>query len=172
MIEALGNLGDFIGGIGVVVTLVYLAGQIRQNSRSVKAASAQAMLGSLGMTLNSIGASPQASRVFALGQLDPSQLDEDEVSQFAHLILGWFRIVEQAFHHYERGGLDPELWEGHVAQLKSFIQSPSVQRWWSVRAPLFHPEFRRFIEEIRGESTVPTLGDALQAIRGESAPPA
>ncbi len=167
MIETLGNLGDFIGGIGVIVTLIYLAGQIRQNSRSVKAASAQAMLGSLGQTLNSIGSSPQTSRVFSLGQLDPSQLDEAEVAQFAHLILGWFRIVEQAFFEHERGGLDSELWEGHVAQLESFMQSSSVQRWWAVRSPLFHPAFRHFIDGMQGNGTVPTLADALHAIRGE-----
>ena len=29
MIETLGNIGDFVGGIGVVVTLFYLAFQIR-----------------------------------------------------------------------------------------------------------------------------------------------
>ena len=32
MLEDLGNIGDFLGGIGVVVTLIYLALQIRQNS--------------------------------------------------------------------------------------------------------------------------------------------
>ena len=36
MFETLGNLGDFIGGIAVVATLVYLALQIRQNTNSVK----------------------------------------------------------------------------------------------------------------------------------------
>ena len=40
MVEDLGNVGDFIGGIGVVVTLAYLALQIRQNNRSLKAATA------------------------------------------------------------------------------------------------------------------------------------
>ena len=32
MIELLGNLGDFIGGIAVVVTLGYLAAQIRSQT--------------------------------------------------------------------------------------------------------------------------------------------
>ena len=36
MLEELGNLGDFIGGIAVLVTLVYLAIQIRQNTAQVK----------------------------------------------------------------------------------------------------------------------------------------
>jgi hypothetical protein len=118
MIEALGNIGDFIGGIGVVITLLYLAFQVRQNSRSVKAAAAQGVLGSLAQTLNSIGSSPQASRVFALGQLDPSKLTDEEVYQFIHLILGYFRIIEQAFYQNRLGGLDEDLWNGHVAQVR------------------------------------------------------
>ena len=38
-LEALGNLGDFIGGLAVIVTFLYLAAQIRQNTESVRAAS-------------------------------------------------------------------------------------------------------------------------------------
>ncbi len=34
MLEALGNIGDFLGRLGVVITLLYLAAQIRQNTRS------------------------------------------------------------------------------------------------------------------------------------------
>ena len=33
--SVLGNIGDFLGSIGVIVSLVYLAVQIRQNTRSI-----------------------------------------------------------------------------------------------------------------------------------------
>ncbi|MEP1472162.1 MAG: hypothetical protein ABJK25_14410 [Halieaceae bacterium] len=36
-LEDLGNIGDFLGGVGVVATLLYLAFQIRQNTRQLKA---------------------------------------------------------------------------------------------------------------------------------------
>jgi hypothetical protein len=37
ILETLGNLGDFIGGIAVVVTLIHLALQIRrESSRSMR----------------------------------------------------------------------------------------------------------------------------------------
>ena len=36
MLGALGNVGDFIGGIGVVATLLYLVVQIRQNTRQLE----------------------------------------------------------------------------------------------------------------------------------------
>lgn len=35
----MGNLGDAVGGIGVIVTLLYLALQTRKNTRAVRAAS-------------------------------------------------------------------------------------------------------------------------------------
>ena len=38
-----GNLGEFIGGIAVVVTLIYLANQIRQNTSALSTASREAI---------------------------------------------------------------------------------------------------------------------------------
>jgi hypothetical protein len=31
-LDALGNIGDFLGGVGVIVTLIYLAARVRQNN--------------------------------------------------------------------------------------------------------------------------------------------
>jgi len=36
-LSQLGDLGDFLGGIGVIVTLVYLAVQIRHDTQAVRA---------------------------------------------------------------------------------------------------------------------------------------
>jgi hypothetical protein len=35
-LETLGNLGEFISGIVVIISLVYLAMQVRQNTRSLR----------------------------------------------------------------------------------------------------------------------------------------
>ena len=43
-LESLGNLGEFVGAIGVVISLVYLARQMHQNTLSVRAASFNAMI--------------------------------------------------------------------------------------------------------------------------------
>ena len=44
-INTLAAWGEFIGGIAVVVSLIYLAGQIRQNSKIAKATTTQALIG-------------------------------------------------------------------------------------------------------------------------------
>jgi len=35
-LQFLGNLGEFIGGLAVIVSLVYLALQVRQNTQSLR----------------------------------------------------------------------------------------------------------------------------------------
>ena len=41
--QLLGNYGEFIGAVAVVVTLVYLAAQIRQNTKQLASSSLQAL---------------------------------------------------------------------------------------------------------------------------------
>ena len=55
-LQDLGAIGEFIGGIAVVITLVYLAVSIRQNTKSVRASTYQAILDS---------SSPNYARTFA-----------------------------------------------------------------------------------------------------------
>ena len=42
VLEPLAAWGEFLGGIAVVVSLIYLAGQIRQNSRLLRASTSAA----------------------------------------------------------------------------------------------------------------------------------
>jgi hypothetical protein len=44
MPQDLGNIGEFVGALGVVVSLVYLARQMIQNTDSVRAASFNSMV--------------------------------------------------------------------------------------------------------------------------------
>ena len=43
-LEDLGNIGEFVAAVAVVVSLIYLAVQIRDNTRSLQAASLQSVL--------------------------------------------------------------------------------------------------------------------------------
>ena len=45
-LEDLGNIGEFVAAIAVVVSLLYLAIQIRQNTKTVRTSTYQAILDS------------------------------------------------------------------------------------------------------------------------------
>lgn len=159
MLEALGNIGDFLGGIGVLVTLLYLANQIKQNSSSVSNAAAESVLQTMTATLQTAASTPQMARVIALGQTNIEELSDDERTQFAMWIYGWFRVLERAHAHYRQGFVDPGEWHGHTRQLASVMRSPSVQQWWSARRSFFGPEFAAFIDGLELDSVEPSVGE-------------
>ena len=92
-LQDLGNIGEFVGAIGVVASLIYLALQIRQNSYQINQ-NTNSVLGSVELEnarlasdwLVTIAQNPQLGRVWSLGLSDPTKLTEDEAVQFAMLM--------------------------------------------------------------------------------------
>lgn len=87
-LEALGNIGDFVGGVAVVVTLIYLAVQIRQNTRQVhqsvelaRAASVKAA-NAVEPSLLAIAQDPELARIFREGLTDYSSVKGDDQLRF------------------------------------------------------------------------------------------
>ncbi len=145
MFETLGNIGDFLGGIGVVVTLIYLAGQIRQNTRSSRTASYQAAVTSVSDLTREIGADPELARIIATGEGDLSTLTPNERLQFNSLALSVVRNFENIHYQYISGAIDDGTWSGWAARIKSSLAPAGAQEWWRGQAPAFSKSFQDFV---------------------------
>ena len=82
----LGNIGEFIGAIVVIVSFFYLALQIRQNTRTVRSSTYQSVFDASTRIPELILAHPHLERIYRLGRKDLSQLTDDERTQFRLLI--------------------------------------------------------------------------------------
>ena len=91
-LEDLGNIGELVAAVGVIISLIYLALQIRQNSRWLRASLEQSITDSTNQTIQAAAASPQFSRVVLEGQERFEELTEDEQRQFVLYAIGTFRI--------------------------------------------------------------------------------
>ena len=156
MLEALGNIGDFIGGIAVIATLVYLAIQVRQNTQLIRA-NALSTTASASVDFNyALGNNPASARVFQLGLEDFRSLTEDERRQFLQLLRGMFTSYEHTFQQYERGMFDATVWHHTRASLKRTLLLPHVAVWWERRKEVFTPSF---VEEL--DRTAPAAPSML-----------
>ena len=155
-LQDIGNIGEFVAAVATLATLIYLAVQIRQNTDSVKAAAAQSVLEALNEALQSAASSPQQARVVVLGQTDYGKLSDDERMQFMIWFLGWFRILEQAYHSHLLGHLEPRIWNGHARHLEGVMQAPAIRRWWKLRRSVFSSEFQEFVEDLGDSASVST----------------
>ena len=148
MIEALGNIGGFLGGIGVMITLIYLAVEIKMNSRSVKAGAAQSVVQSLATAYSTTAMSPELCHIIVIGSKNPDTLSEQQHAQLYMWLTSWFRLVELAYFHYKVGNIPDTTWNGQLAHLKSALATPSIQQFWDSRNEIYSEEFRGFVSKL------------------------
>lgn len=131
IIEALGNLGDFLGGIGVVITLAYLAVQVRQNTRAVKTASRQNVVDSF-RTINRLLLDPTVAQTFSKGLSYYPDLPFTERSTFAALMNEHALFFQGAHASHESGHLEDETYNAYLDWIATVMAAPGSALWWEV----------------------------------------
>jgi hypothetical protein len=130
MLEALGNIGDFLGGLGVVVTLLYLARQIRQNTKSVESAAFQAATRDVAEAINELTRDPELSRIVFDGVHDFESFSKEDRRRFSTYMAGLLRRYENLLEQTRLGNIEPESWQGVRSELTRIFALPGTQAWW------------------------------------------
>ena len=106
-ISELGSLGEFIGSIAVLITLIYLVFQIRQNTLSIRSQSRYNVL----EALNSDARQFQESEVVELAsRVTSGEASGAERARWAMVITGWLSHLEVLFLEVADGAL-PKTFE-------------------------------------------------------------
>ncbi len=143
--EAVGAFGEIVGAVGVVVSLLYLAIQIRGQNRESRLASVHELTESFRNAILSFQ-NPNLADVFARAKTDFENLPETERLQFMSMVQHIFRVWEDAYHQYREKRLDPDLWEAMVVQFSGYLSLPGVMRVWAIRKQSYGADFRQFVD--------------------------
>ncbi len=142
----LANLAQIIAAAGVVVSLIYLAAQIRGNT---KVASAQARHSISEFVLRiSIFRAEHADR-FAKLESGLELTEGDRQFQY------WSHVqmllhAETYFHHHELGLMPEEHWRGYARYMTRYIRSLGFKEVWSDIGPAFSEDFVRWVDGLCG----------------------
>ncbi len=143
--EAVGAVAESVGAVGIIVTLIYLATELRRNTRSVGSATAQASSGSAQARLMALQ-TPENARVWRAGSSDPESLDADEQALFHLMLQSTFRGFEDQFHQHRAGLLASEHWDSYARAFLDMMQRPGFQRFWSQRREVFTKSFAEWVD--------------------------
>ena len=146
-LEDLGNLGDFVGGLAVIATLLYLAIQIRQNTRILRTSAERAADPIAAMTLSAQNAENAA--VYHKGLANLRELSPEERTHFYLLMSASFYVLHQGYRAYQLGTLSEATWKSQTYAVKFYAAQPGVRSWWGRQGrELFDSEsgFWRLVE--------------------------
>ncbi len=145
-LEDLGNIGEFVGAIGVIVSLAYLAIQIRQNTKSVRAATFQEAARDLAESADLLTRDPELTRIYFAAARDFESMPRGERQRFATYMHAYMRRAESLVYQAEQGTLDPASWEGQREFLRYMFSQPGVVAWWGGARNLFNSSLQRLVE--------------------------
>jgi hypothetical protein len=165
--EAIGAIGELVGGAGVIFTILYLAIQIRHNTEEMRARASESVAENLREWLLPMIRDPEVSRVFRRGTEGLDDFTPDEKARFFHILFVWLKTMEAAHYQYRRGRLDPEVWKGWEVVINSYLEGPGVRAYWEQRRDGFSPAFRSYVENIPPGPRFLRVGEATGEARGD-----
>ncbi len=144
--QLLGNYGEFIGAIAIVVTLTYLAVQLRQNTASVRASAYQEWVTS-NVEIDLSMSNPAQSEIIDKGNYDSSNLTRETYVAYAMTHLAIMQMAQSTDYLYRSGSLDRELWEAEMNRVAGILAAPGVRQWWDAGGRTqVTPRFVKLIE--------------------------
>jgi len=146
-LNELGSLGEFISGLAVVVTLIYLALQIRHNTRAVRSSMHQDMVGSTARIAQSVSDSPDVGRIVLKADEDYDSLTKEEFIRFEAYAERVFGNFESVFYSYRNSMIEQDLWESWEASYLADISRTAMRRFWHEDRPMHLRDYMEFIDQ-------------------------
>jgi hypothetical protein len=130
-------IGQVAAAIAVVITVAYLARQLRVNTQAVRVASYQGdVTNSISLT-GAVYLHPEFADFFFRAQRDPSSLTPVEAVRWHCFMLAIFRHYEGLLLQHREGAIDADLWRGYDGALVSWLRSPGWAQWFEANAASF-----------------------------------
>lgn len=142
----LASLGSFISGIAVVISLIYLALQIRHAQKTQRALMHQARTERL---VNAAMASMQPEIADVVAKMvHGGEMTPREVLQAYYYMRVQVCVVEDALWQHDAGFLDKESRDTAVLNLQRVLLFPAARTAWLMQRPQLAPAIRDRIDKL------------------------
>ena len=156
--EAIGAIAELVGGIGVIASLVYLATQIRQNTKWLRST----VLESAGTRSSEIARNAASdaslSRLMRASLSGTAPMDPDERYRFELYLLSAMRHYEISHSHFNDGLLNPDQFAGLRENLRVWLGYENFETGGMIRqsfSTLFFKNWSTNSKKIRGATGEP-----------------
>ncbi|MDX1577750.1 MAG: hypothetical protein R3266_04670 [Gemmatimonadota bacterium] len=146
-------LGQAVGGFFVVVSLIYLARQVRQQSELLITENYGRVLERMSAIQSQLGTDRELSHLLVIGAQSPGALTSSERVRFSWAMYELFGAGEFMYNQAQEDALPPKVWERWKTTIAWWISHPGMQAWWEAKPSPFTSDFEGFIKDlIRGEA--------------------
>ncbi len=159
--DAISAVSQLIGSVAVVISVLYLAVQMRSSTRVARVAAMDAAAGALRDVTKPLMENAELARLWRIGLENLESLSAEDQARFFHAAHQFLKALETIHYHYVYGLLDPQLWAGWRELLHHYVATPGLTFYLSRRGAVFSERFRTFISELEPVKERMTVGNLL-----------
>lgn len=125
--EAMTAIAELVGVVAVLITLIYLAVQIRQNTAAVATSTYESVMTGFNDINVVVASHPELASVLDRGCQNPSSLNPEGVVQFNFLLRCYANQWWKLFKLHERGSLPVSEWSIFAREAAQFFEQPGCK---------------------------------------------
>lgn len=146
--EAIGAIGEIGGALAVLVSLIYLAVQIRQNTKMMRSSAKQQLTAG---TQNLIYKAIDNSDAWVKLTNGEHASTPEEDARMSLLVRAMLRGFEAQVYQHQAGLLEEDEWQALRAAIVGICALPGVARYWEELKPHMSERLRLIVEESQGD---------------------
>jgi hypothetical protein len=151
--DAIVAISQLVAAVGVILSLIFLAIQLRQNTRAVRSASIQNLVESLADTAQAAVENEYMVPILLKANAAYESLTEEERARLHFWFLMTFRRFEGVYFQRSLRLVDSAVIDGFERSHLSILASKSGQAWWPNAKAIFNSRFVSYVDAQLGKST-------------------
>jgi hypothetical protein len=147
-LETAGVIAEIIAAIAVLISLWYLAIQLRQNTE-LQRAQLEVQLGITWAELHdNMIQQPNLARAYDLAAENWKEISDEDVRTYLWSVAKSFHILEGMFRQHQRGLLADDVWAPYEQYILGVLQIDAVMGWWQSDGSLTSIEFQTHVDNL------------------------
>lgn len=148
-LDSIANVIDIVSGVAVVVSLLYLSAQLRQNTRALKAATYNSATANTIAILGPLASQPEYSDFLSRMNSIPDTVTPAEKIRFNAVLLIAFRHWDNLYYQFRSGALDDEMWQSYKNTLAHWLANEAWRIWFRDNANCFSQHLCDLVDSVQ-----------------------
>lgn len=144
-LQDLGALGELVGGVAVIASVLYLAIQIRHGMNGYRSTITQEVTSHFSRMQLEIAKSPDLLAAWVKAQRHEA-LEPLEQQAVTHIVSSYMIGFENLYFQYRAGMLEQDAYRARQVVIKLVLKSAGSLQWWREFGMHQHPE--EFVAEV------------------------
>ena len=146
--DAIGAIGENIGALAVVVSVAYLALQVRKQTTESRLAATRELSNSYQAGLEPCFRDKEFSSIYLKAIQNYEELPTDDRFRVAMYMQSIMRMFEQHYVHIQHHKVEQTFIDSISLSFEEWLTFPGIQSWWELTGDMFEPQFRKHVDKM------------------------